>query len=315
MADFAVRLRQLRKERGLRQLDLATELGIAQTTIANYEQHTRFPDEAMLLRLAAFFETSLDFLLGRSDVNIHPGTLAASASVVSPAASSLSPLATRYLHLVRDGESGTAVDLILDAVRAGTPVRTIYVDVLEACLRVVGTLWETNEMDISEEHYFSEATESLMARLRPYLAAGPEKKGTAVLTAAGAEAHLIGIQMVGDLLPEIGWTPYYLGGNIPIEHVHRAVSREDAGILAVSATMPAHVDSVVHMIEYVRAHRRRSARVPFFVIVGGAPFNMDPGLWKRVGADGAARNCVETLQLVERLTATVTRDSVGPAHE
>ena len=66
MADISTRLRQLRKERDLRQVDLANDLGIAQTTVANYEQHSRFPDETMLLKLASYFDVSLDYLLGRS---------------------------------------------------------------------------------------------------------------------------------------------------------------------------------------------------------------------------------------------------------
>ena len=70
MADFASRLRELRKERGYRQADLATELGVAQTTVANYEQHTRFPDETMLLKIANLFGVSLDYLLGRTDISL-----------------------------------------------------------------------------------------------------------------------------------------------------------------------------------------------------------------------------------------------------
>ena len=37
-ADFSLRLKELRLRRALRQKDLAAALGLAQTTIANYEQ-------------------------------------------------------------------------------------------------------------------------------------------------------------------------------------------------------------------------------------------------------------------------------------
>jgi MerR family transcriptional regulator, light-induced transcriptional regulator len=302
MADFAVRLRELRKARNLRQVDLAGQLGIAQTTIANYEQHTRFPDEAMLLNMAGYFEVSLDYLLGRSDVSIHPGTLAASASVVSPGISSLSSLAREYLGLLRDSRREEAFDLILTAVAAGMSIADVYGEVFEPTLRVVGTLWETDEMDISQEHYFSASTEALMERLHGLLARQREARGTVVLAAAGAEQHFIGMRIVGDLLEEAGWIPYYLGGNIPIDNVQRAVARENARLLAISVTIPAHVDSAVHMIEYVRSHRPRRNPAPLSVIVGGSPFNLDPGLWKRIGADGHARDGAEAVILADRLT-------------
>ena len=43
-------------------------LGLAQTTIANYEQGKRFPDEETLLKIADFFNVSMDYLFGRSEI-------------------------------------------------------------------------------------------------------------------------------------------------------------------------------------------------------------------------------------------------------
>jgi transcriptional regulator with XRE-family HTH domain len=67
MSSFGQQLRGIRKDRGLRQKDLAEALQVAQTTIANYEQGARFPDETTLHRLADFFGVSLDLLLGRAE--------------------------------------------------------------------------------------------------------------------------------------------------------------------------------------------------------------------------------------------------------
>lgn len=67
LGNFAVRLKTLRVEKKLRQSDLAAELGLARTTIANYEQATRFPDEQALHHFADYFDVSLDYLLGRTE--------------------------------------------------------------------------------------------------------------------------------------------------------------------------------------------------------------------------------------------------------
>lgn len=67
LEDFKDRLKNLRSQKKFRQKDLATKLGIARTTIANYEQGTRFPDKETLKNIANFFDVSIDYLLGRSD--------------------------------------------------------------------------------------------------------------------------------------------------------------------------------------------------------------------------------------------------------
>ena len=64
MKAFAERLRELRKERGLSQIQLAEKLGVDFRTISNWENGVRKPDIDMLVIVADFFEVSTDFLLG-----------------------------------------------------------------------------------------------------------------------------------------------------------------------------------------------------------------------------------------------------------
>ncbi len=62
---FARRLVELRKEAGLRQEDVAKALQIHRTTYTKYETDVTTPDPAGLLRLAALFGVSVDYLVGR----------------------------------------------------------------------------------------------------------------------------------------------------------------------------------------------------------------------------------------------------------
>ena len=61
------RLARLRRERGISQLKLALDLNMNQNTISRYETEEREADYKTLIRLADYFDVSLDFLLGRSD--------------------------------------------------------------------------------------------------------------------------------------------------------------------------------------------------------------------------------------------------------
>ncbi|MBF7150840.1 helix-turn-helix domain-containing protein [Bacillus toyonensis] len=64
---FGTKLNLLRKEKKLRQEDMAKHLGIARTTYAMYEQGNREPDYDTLQKLADFFDVSVDYLLGRTE--------------------------------------------------------------------------------------------------------------------------------------------------------------------------------------------------------------------------------------------------------
>lgn len=59
-----LRLRELRKKCGLTMKELGATLGVAESTISQYETGKRQPDYEMLLRLSELFGVSVDYLLG-----------------------------------------------------------------------------------------------------------------------------------------------------------------------------------------------------------------------------------------------------------
>ena len=62
------RLKELRKKRNISQVKLALDLDINQNCISRYENMERQADYATLILFANYFDVSLDYLLGRSDV-------------------------------------------------------------------------------------------------------------------------------------------------------------------------------------------------------------------------------------------------------
>ena len=67
---FATRLKKLREISGLNQTQLADNLGVSRGSISYYENCERVPDIEFLDKVSAFFNVSVDFLLGYSE-NIH----------------------------------------------------------------------------------------------------------------------------------------------------------------------------------------------------------------------------------------------------
>lgn len=58
------RLRDLREDRDLTQQDLANLLKVSQTTYSRYESGVLDIPSTSLIRLAQFYKTSIDYLLG-----------------------------------------------------------------------------------------------------------------------------------------------------------------------------------------------------------------------------------------------------------
>lgn len=67
MGIFAERLKELRKERNMSELQLAKVLGVSSTTINRWGRGLRVPNLDSLVLLARFFDVSIDYLCGLED--------------------------------------------------------------------------------------------------------------------------------------------------------------------------------------------------------------------------------------------------------
>lgn len=61
-------LKKLRFEKNLSQQQLASEIKVSQQSINKYENHETEPNLATLVMLADYFDTSVDYLIGRTDI-------------------------------------------------------------------------------------------------------------------------------------------------------------------------------------------------------------------------------------------------------
>ncbi len=66
-ATLGERLRALRESAGWTQIELATRLGVGNSTVSQYEGGHRVPDADTLVRLAQLFKVTLDHLLGNEE--------------------------------------------------------------------------------------------------------------------------------------------------------------------------------------------------------------------------------------------------------
>lgn len=65
--EFSERLKDLRKQAELTQVDVAEKLGISQPAYASWERGVKKPTQDNLVKIAQIFNVSVDYLVGNSD--------------------------------------------------------------------------------------------------------------------------------------------------------------------------------------------------------------------------------------------------------
>lgn len=68
MEEFAKRIKELRKEKGLTLVQIEEATGISRSSICAWENNTRVPNAIAIITLAKFFDVTTDYLLGVSDI-------------------------------------------------------------------------------------------------------------------------------------------------------------------------------------------------------------------------------------------------------
>lgn len=63
------RLKSLREQAGISQKRLAESIGVSQQSVNKYENHNIEPDIETLIHIADYFDTSVDYLIGHSDID------------------------------------------------------------------------------------------------------------------------------------------------------------------------------------------------------------------------------------------------------
>lgn len=64
MLKLQLKLRDLREDKDMSQAEMAKLLGVSQQTYSRYESHTTEIPLELLIRLAGYYDTSTDYLLG-----------------------------------------------------------------------------------------------------------------------------------------------------------------------------------------------------------------------------------------------------------
>jgi len=199
-----------------------------------------------------------------------------------------SDLTGKYIRYLIKGDRKNARDLIINTFQSGMKIQDIYMDILAPAQRLIGFLWQSNKISIAQEHYATAVTQLIMSELYPNIFQNSQYNGYKMAgLAIGSELHELGIRMVTDFFEMGGWDTFFYGSNMPAQSIINMLDQDDFNLLALSATMMIHLNDLKEIIREIR-NQDRFNKVK--ILIGGNPFNVDPNLWKTLGADGTAQN-------------------------
>lgn len=137
--------------------------------------------------------------------------------------------------------------------------------------------------------------ESALDELEPLVPEAREHRGTVVMGNAWQDYHELGRRVVSTTLRAAGFRVIDLGLSVPNEKFVETAIKEKARVIGVSSLLL----STAKYIPQLKEELVRRGRGDIRVIVGGAPFLVDPRLRDNFGADGVGRTPQEAVRLVE----------------
>jgi MerR family transcriptional regulator, light-induced transcriptional regulator len=204
------------------------------------------------------------------------------------------------------GEDAAVALAYVDAIRAqGTPLGSIYLDLLAPAARRLGTLWTEDRCTFFEVTLGLCALHQVLRQLAPGAVRGAtdaEPQRRVLLVPAPGEQHTFGLIMVGEFFRRAGWdvrfeTPETIG------HLSRLVRGEWFAVVGMSVGCDTPLKCVAPAI---LAARRASCNRAVGVMVGGSLVNARPDLVSLLGADATAGDGRRAVQQAEGVVRLLT---------
>jgi methanogenic corrinoid protein MtbC1/anti-sigma regulatory factor (Ser/Thr protein kinase) len=175
--------------------------------------------------------------------------------------------------------------------------------IVVAALERIGDGWESGHISLARLYMAGRIAERCLDALpasAPVLAEGAGDHALPALVVL-ADHHTLGKRMVATALRASGQPIWDWGAGVSVDGLVERCQKERPEVLLISTLL---LPSALKVREVVDRLERLGERPP--VIVGGAPFRLDPRLWREVGADAVGRNSAEAVELVRCFSGGVT---------
>jgi 5-methyltetrahydrofolate--homocysteine methyltransferase len=203
------------------------------------------------------------------------------------------------------GQAKNAEVFTRTALAAGVAPMDIITRALVPGMHEVGERFKREEYFVPEMLLAARAMKTSLALLKPLLVssdgAGQATTRVIIGTVQG-DLHDIGKNLVAMMLEGAGYEVYDLGANVKAEQFVRAIVKQNAHVVALSALL---TTTMANMPIVIGALSEANLRDRVKVIVGGAP--VTERFARQIGADGFAPDAATAVDVVQALVKVSAR--------
>ncbi|MFW9921387.1 MAG: B12-binding domain-containing protein [Candidatus Thorarchaeota archaeon] len=193
---------------------------------------------------------------------------------------------------VPDKALDEVIDFVLTGLRESTirwfddanlPKRDLVI-VIEKMLNELDRRWIIQKIPLTVIYVASRIIEEVVNRYEYENGEDSAKLGTIILGTMSDDYHSLGKNLIKKFLTPF-FTVYDLGVNVSVDDFISNAKLHNADIIAVSALM---MNSVLQLNGLRKAIDGTEWKNKPKLLVGGAPFSIDPELFEHIGADASA---------------------------
>jgi methanogenic corrinoid protein MtbC1 len=222
------------------------ETGLSKDVLRIWERRYGFPrpgrDDNAERQYAAAEVAKLRAIKRLMDTGLRPGKLirqslddlnALADKRIHPRRDALAPAMERDVLAVLKSHDVAGLQALLTNLLLRQGVQRFVLETIAPLNRAVGETWMRGELQVFEEHLYTELTQAV---LRSALATFARQPGTPriLLTTVPGEQHGLGLLMVDALLAPEGAQCISLGTQTPFEDIRRAAAAHKVNIVALS---------------------------------------------------------------------------------
>jgi methanogenic corrinoid protein MtbC1 len=205
-----------------------------------------------------------------------------------------------FTRLVIEEDAAVAAAYVEALRTQGTPLETLYMELITPAARRLGELWDADLCDFTEVTVGLWHLQQVLRGLSPAFreeARRPSNGRRVLLVPAPGEQHVLGVIIVGDYFRRAGWDVW---GEPPAtnDDLPEVVRNDWFDVVGLSVGCEVRVEMLAAEI---RSIRRASCNRDVAVMVGGPLFSKHPDLVAAVGADATAKDGREAVQLADVL--------------
>jgi len=199
---------------------------------------------------------------------------------------------TRFVQACLSHDEERCPGIITGLIEAGAPLERLCLDLLAPSARILGEMWDDDEVDFVEVTLGLGRMQRVVRDLGRRVAAETpmaEDAGQAFLCGMPDEQHSLGLAMVAEFFVADGWG-VTVGPPLGAEDVLHEVGAHWYDVVGLSAALGERIPRIAAVIRDIRA---ASLNADLAVMVGGRAFVDHPEMVAQVGADASASDAAQ----------------------